>query len=157
MNLFKRIKLHFARKSYLEYLFKHCIRVEKNELVMYYTLDNEKRDASGLWRKKVLVPDLPFSYPKCSVNIVDLGAVGKRDFFIALLFKIGKRNNSICGDDIVRPVIVFWNKERGFWWEQFTNEQALVDRIGTWNWSHIKDYTRLNWNMTFLPKTPEDK
>lgn len=150
MNLFKRIQRHFARKSYLDYLFKHYIRVENNSLVMYYTLDNEKRDDAGLWRKKVLVPDLPLSYPKCSVNVVDLGSVGKREFFIALLFKIGKRNNSIYGDDIVRPVIVFWNQERGFWWEQFTTEQALVDRIGSWNWSHIKDYARFNWNITFI-------
>lgn len=150
MNLFKRFQRYCVRKSFFEYVFKHCIRVDKNELIMYYNLDNEKRDASGLWRKEVLVPDLPFGYPGCGVNVIDLGSVGKREFFIALLFKIGKRNNSICGDDIVRPVIVFWNQERGFWWEQFTTEQALVDRIGSWNWSHIKDYARFNWNMTFI-------
>lgn len=150
MNPFRKIQRHLARKSFLEYVFKHCIRVEKNELIMYYTCDNEKPDASGLWRKKVLVPDLPRSYPKYGVNVIDLGSAGKREFFIALLFKIGKRNNSICGDDIIRPVIVFWNQERGFWWEQFTTEQALVDRIGSWNWSHIKDYARLNWNITFI-------
>lgn len=22
--------------------------------------------------------------------------------------------------------------------------------IGTWNWSHIKDYVRFNWNITFI-------
>ena len=150
MNPFKRMQRYFARKSFLEYVFKHCIRVDKNELIMYYNLDNEKRDASGLWRKEVLVSDLPFDYPGYSVNVIDLAAVGKREFFLALLFRIGTRNNSPCGDDIIRPVIVFWNQERGFWWEQFTTEQALVARIGSWNWSRIKDYARLNWNITFI-------
>ena len=150
MNPFKRIQRYLARKSFLEWVFKHYIHVEKNELLMYYTLDNEKRDPAGLWRKEVLVPGLPLSYPKFSVNVVDLGSAGKRDFFIALLFRIGKRNNSICGDDIVRPVIVFWNQERGFWWEEFRSEPDLVARIGSWNWSHIKEYARLNWNITFI-------
>jgi hypothetical protein len=150
MNLFKRTRRHFARKAYLNYLFKHCIRVENNALVMYYNLDNEKRDASGLWRMEVLVRDLPFGYPEYGVNVIDLAATGKREFFLALLFKIGKRNNSICGDDIIRPVIVFWNQERGFWWEQFTTEPALVERIGEWNWKRIKGFARFNWNMTFV-------
>lgn len=150
MNLFKRIRQHFVRKSFLKYVFRHRICVYKNALIMYYDLDNEKRDASGLWRMEVLVPDLPFGYPEYSVNVIDLAATGKREFFLALLFRIGTRNNNPCGDIIVRPVIVFWNQERGFWWEQFTTEQALVDRIGMWNWSRVKHYARFNWNMTFI-------
>jgi len=145
MGIFRRFMARYRRNRFLKYMLKHCLRVDEHNLIMYYNLDGEELAPTGVYRRKIIVCDLPYGYPGYPVHVIDVGCSGENDFFVALLFETGNRGGHPHGNTIISPVIVFWNETRGFWWEQFTAECAIIDRIGKYTWTQVKQYAKINW------------